>query len=256
MYFGETVTVTADGQKWRAETCGHCGGQFYYLVRLRTTGSANNHYFLDSAGSRQRAESEARGQLERAFREHVVPIPCRHCGKFQEYMLESVRSEQYRWMRTLGIGLLVSVPLLLLVSCILPRVLNGPLTSDVPISVFLQTIVLPILALVAATRVFAARRRRLERFDPNAPEYAVSRRALAEALTPEEFAKLRAPATPHSGALLGRGQLVNQNCVRCGLRIPDELDSRFCAKCGSPVHNRCVVPSESGGCDVCGSGAT
>lgn len=47
-------------------------------------------------------------------------------------------------------------------------------------------------------------------------------------------------------------QLVGRNCVHCGERIPDELESRFCARCGSPVHNRCVRPTAEG-CAECGA---
>ena len=48
-------------------------------------------------------------------------------------------------------------------------------------------------------------------------------------------------------------QLVGQNCVRCGERIPSELDARFCRTCGSPVHDRCARPSVEAGCPACGA---
>lgn len=50
-------------------------------------------------------------------------------------------------------------------------------------------------------------------------------------------------------------QLVGQNCVRCGERIGDELDSRFCQHCRCPVHTGCSRPSEEGSCPVCGASA-
>ena len=49
-------------------------------------------------------------------------------------------------------------------------------------------------------------------------------------------------------------QLVGRNCVRCGDRIPSELDARFCRACGSPVHDRCAVPADGVGCSGCGAG--
>lgn len=48
-------------------------------------------------------------------------------------------------------------------------------------------------------------------------------------------------------------QLVGQNCVRCGERIPNDLEARFCQTCGSPVHDRCARPSGEAGCPVCGA---
>lgn len=47
-------------------------------------------------------------------------------------------------------------------------------------------------------------------------------------------------------------QLVGQNCVRCGERIANELDARFCRTCNSPVHDRCAHPSGEAGCPACG----
>ncbi|WP_410971682.1 hypothetical protein, partial [Salmonella sp. SAL4437] len=38
------------------------------------------------------------------------------------------------------------------------------------------------------------------------------------------------------------GQLVGQNCVRCGGRIPSTFDGRFCQECHSPVHHECARP--------------
>ncbi len=48
-------------------------------------------------------------------------------------------------------------------------------------------------------------------------------------------------------------QLVGRNCVHCGGRISNDLDSRFCRGCGSPVHDRCVRPSGGKACPVCGA---
>jgi hypothetical protein len=48
-------------------------------------------------------------------------------------------------------------------------------------------------------------------------------------------------------------QLVGQSCVRCGDRIPDEIDSRFCGACGSPIHDRCARTGGEGDCTACGA---
>jgi hypothetical protein len=48
-------------------------------------------------------------------------------------------------------------------------------------------------------------------------------------------------------------QLVGQNCVHCGERIPSDLDGRFCRGCGAPSHDRCVRPGGATGCPVCGA---
>jgi hypothetical protein len=48
-------------------------------------------------------------------------------------------------------------------------------------------------------------------------------------------------------------QLVGQNCVRCGERIPSELEARICHACNSPVHDRCALNIGESGCPACGA---
>ena len=48
-------------------------------------------------------------------------------------------------------------------------------------------------------------------------------------------------------------QLVGQKCVHCEGRISDELESRFCEKCGSAVHDRCTRTPDFVGCPGCGA---
>lgn len=51
-------------------------------------------------------------------------------------------------------------------------------------------------------------------------------------------------------------QLVGRSCALCRERISNELDSRYCRGCGSPVHDRCARPNTGTGCPVCGVAAT
>ena len=52
-------------------------------------------------------------------------------------------------------------------------------------------------------------------------------------------------------------QLVNSTCVLCQQRIGSIVEGRFCARCGSPVHKRCIRPESAGAaenmCSACGA---
>lgn len=52
-------------------------------------------------------------------------------------------------------------------------------------------------------------------------------------------------------------QLVGRNCVLCQGRISNDLDSRFCMACESPVHNTCAQnasgTAQGGCCGACGA---
>ena len=50
-------------------------------------------------------------------------------------------------------------------------------------------------------------------------------------------------------------QLVGMACVNCQARITNELDARFCLRCGRPVHDRCARPhgDAAEACEVCGA---
>jgi hypothetical protein len=50
-------------------------------------------------------------------------------------------------------------------------------------------------------------------------------------------------------------QLVGLACARCSKTIGSIVDSRFCAECGCPVHNRCMRPvaEDASACPVCGA---
>jgi hypothetical protein len=257
IYFGETVIVHAQGQTWRGEKCEHCGQRYYYPVTFAATAEVNNPWFQDTAGSWERAEKGARDQLQRALDHEVLPVPCPHCTKYQRYMLPAVRDMSFPRMRLAGRLLLGSIPMVFLLGCVIGALVKEATGQDRPPAFTVVLLLgLPLLPLIAGLWLLIARRRKQENYDPNSEEYKPVRRRLATAyaLTAEQFAQFQIPPPELGPPAPRRGQLVGQNCVRCGERIPDELESRFCAVCGRPVHNRCAVPAE-GGCSVCGATA-
>lgn len=260
IYVGETVTVKVKGQTWREVTCQHCGGRYFYLLKVTATGVAINPYFIDSYGSPGRAEDEARSNLDHALEHKVAPVPCPHCSMYQESMLPVIRAGRLLWVRSigrflLGLGAMLLVPSLLIISLFFlpddPTKWNWRALAAVTAA--------PLLPLIVGTGLVRARRRWMAGYDPNAAAYTASRRRLAaeRALTPEDVTRQQIPVPPPGLARLGRPprskQLVGMSCVRCDQRISASFDSRICPGCGWPVHDRCAAPAEDG-CLQCGAG--
>ncbi len=253
IYFGSTVTFTAEGQTWRTEKCEHCGNQFYYPVRFIATGSAINPYFLDPTSS-ERAEENAIDSLESALRNDIFPVPCPHCTLYQDYMLETVQDTLFSRKWTIDRIYRMLAPGLVFLGCLIPGLFERQTGQAMPREVVIAiTFGLPALALIIGIGLWGMKLRRKAKYQPNAQEHLETRRhvALAHTLKPEEFAKLNIPVPAPDTAPKKLGQLVNKNCVRCNGRISNELDSRFCGRCCSPVHNRCAEPTENG-CPECG----
>jgi hypothetical protein len=222
-------------------------------VRFATAAATANPYLLDSDGSSRRAEERALTLLDHALQREASPVPCPHCFLFQENMLPAVRAAEFRRMRFASKVSLNLIPYTLGLGFVIGAIAFEQVGKEAVPTVMGVTASLVLLFFFCGSGLFLARRGKQAKYDPNAEEHANDRRRLASALAlkPEEFARLGVPSTrtrPRS-----RAQLVGQNCVRCGQRIPHDLDSRFCRGCGSSVHDRCAVPVEGGGCPVCGS---
>lgn len=253
VYFGQIITVGTQGQAWRAQRCEHCGQQFYYHVGFAATGSARDHYFLDSEGSTRRAEVDAQRLLDHALRHEVFPVPCPHCALYQADMVPAVRAKLFPRMRLAARILFTLTPFALIFGCVTMNIARDAGQQYAVYAAVGALIGLPTLFLSAGVGLLAARSRRQAAYDPNSEDQAGPRRRLAAAyaLKPEEFARLRVTAL----AQRPRGQLVGRECARCAQRISCDIDGEFCHVCGSPVHNHCARPGDGTGCPSCGAGA-
>ena len=162
------------GAVWKFVTCAQCQQPYAYLLELEATGTDHDLLFLDGEGSAERARAQAEQNFEHKSRNVVLPVPCPHCGFYQDDMARHLKDDASINPRQIAgavIALLSLVPLML----------------EIPY-IWVLTIVLAVtgLALLAWGLVLAFR------FDPNAgdPE---PRKALGRqyAVWGEQLAELR-----------------------------------------------------------------
>ena len=100
---GTKNSVVAHGVVWKMVHCTHCGERYACQVQLAAVGRDVNLLFIDSAGSAERAKTQALEHLSHQARNAVVPIPCPNCGNYQETTARQMKESA--WMnRTQIVG--------------------------------------------------------------------------------------------------------------------------------------------------------
>src|SRR5262245_24379690 len=90
-----TVRVAAiQGAVWKFVTCTHCQQRYAYLLELVATGEDHDLFFLDKAGSAERARAKAEENLLQKSRNVVLPVPCPHCGSYQDDMSRLLKEKE------------------------------------------------------------------------------------------------------------------------------------------------------------------
>jgi hypothetical protein len=165
-------SVQVAGIVWKTVQCDRCRAEYAYQMERTGIGSGISLLFLDNHGAQTRAQREAEHELcERLAREFDA-VPCPKCGQFPNYMLPALRRWYLRWMRWVGLVLLllaaISFGLYYLVS------LSSSHTAKV-----LQAMHITFLAGsvsgIAGAGMVALRIILSRRYDPNDPSEAEAR---------------------------------------------------------------------------------
>jgi hypothetical protein len=173
---GTRRVAAVEGEVWKSVSCARCGQDYAYRLELRATGEDFDVMsFLDAEESSQRALARAEQNLAEQSRNIVLPVPCPHCGFYQEDMSRNLRGD-------------ASINLLQIAGAAIVVLGLVPLAFDIP-HIWIATVVLAAVGLAILAYgywiAFA--------FDPNAgdPE---PRRLLGrqKAVWGERLAELRA----------------------------------------------------------------
>lgn len=90
---GVQRVAAVQGTFWRFVDCAHCRQPFAFLVNLEATGADHDLLFLDKQGSEERARVTAEENLVKKSRNVVLPVPCPHCGCYQDDMSRELKDE-------------------------------------------------------------------------------------------------------------------------------------------------------------------
>ncbi len=158
---GTKHIAAVQGAVWKPVSCERCQQSYAYLVELEATGEDHDLLFLDGEASAERALAQAEQNLLRKSQRCVLPVPCPHCGFYQEEMSRLLKEQA--WTNPLQIvgGAIVVLSFV-------------PLMFDIAFGW-----VLTVLLAVAGLAVMAYGYVVAFRFDPNAGDPEV-RKALGQ----------------------------------------------------------------------------
>jgi hypothetical protein len=110
---GGKQVATVRGTVWKLVACAHCQQKYAYLLELEATGQAHDALFLDKRGAVEQARAHAAEKILQKSRNVVLPVPCPHCGFYQDDMSELLKDE-VRINPTQVVGMLVMLVSLIL----------------------------------------------------------------------------------------------------------------------------------------------
>ena len=170
-----TRVAAVQGAAWKFVSCAHCQQRYAYLLELEATGEDHDPLFLDGKASAERARAKAEQNLLQKSRNVVLPVPCPHCGSYQDDMSRMLKQE-------------ASINSLQIAGAVIAALSFVPLAFGIPY-IWILTTVAAIVGLALLTWGYA----RASGFDPNAgdpgPRKALGRR---HALWGEQLAELLA----------------------------------------------------------------
>jgi hypothetical protein len=106
--------AAVQGTALKLVSCAHCHKDFAYFVDLEATGECHDLLLLNEEAASRQAAALAEQALTRMSQSIVLPIPCPHCGSYQDDMVRLLRSEgtsRVPLIAGLTVGALSFIPL-------------------------------------------------------------------------------------------------------------------------------------------------
>jgi hypothetical protein len=98
MFFGIDYTTTASGAVLKFVQCEECGDGYAYWMSRQIKASQFSPFALDNRDAAQGSRREARKRLRAALANSCDPVPCPHCGWYQEAMVLRLRKIRFKWV--------------------------------------------------------------------------------------------------------------------------------------------------------------
>jgi hypothetical protein len=145
------------------ERCERCQAEYVFEVARTARGSSFSPALIADEGAARRAADEATRKLRAMRRTATAPVPCPMCGWYQRPMIPLAQAQHNRWMQGWGIGLLLSLLLLL------PATLCA-LCANAHSSILVALGIANLVAFVGGIGLQIVRLITCGRFDPNAQD--------------------------------------------------------------------------------------
>jgi hypothetical protein len=108
MFLGIDYTTTASGAVLKFVQCEDCGKGYAYWMSRRIRASQFSPLALTNRGSAEGARTKAEDRLRESLKNSCDPVPCPHCGKYQEAMVLRLRRIRFKWVTKFCIGLFLA----------------------------------------------------------------------------------------------------------------------------------------------------
>jgi hypothetical protein len=166
-------TVVLHGSTIVVVRCRFCLEKYRYLLERRGQGQG----YSDGA-----ARDQARDRLNRALDTGIDPVPCPHCGRYQDNMVELLRKRRHAALRFFGsASLVVGVLAGALIGLVVLAAADSPRGVDVPAAVIAFS--LAAVPLNLGIVLLWVRRFKAAAYDPNKEIPREERLRLADRLT-------------------------------------------------------------------------
>jgi hypothetical protein len=90
---GATHVAAVQGAFWKVVLCAQCQESYAYLLQIDATGEEHDLLFLDAQVSSEAARAKAEENLLKKSHNVVLPVPCPHCGFYQDDMSRRLKDE-------------------------------------------------------------------------------------------------------------------------------------------------------------------
>jgi hypothetical protein len=163
IYYARQFNASFTGIRMVPVCCEQCRSDYFYELARVGTGSASAPYGIGSKGAAERAEKQAKEELQRRLVEESELVPCPRCHWINQEMIAGYRKARYRgWGKFAGGLAVIGTSISVLIGLVLS---NGPAVDRDARNFFL--VVGPVVSLGLAGLLLLARNWLRSLINPN-----------------------------------------------------------------------------------------
>lgn len=95
--------ATEEGEMLKVVQCEQCESDYAYKVQRKAKGRGYANVFIDGKHGAERADIQAKINIQKKLQRAVDFVPCTNCGHYQSDMVAKFRRNYQRWMFSSGL---------------------------------------------------------------------------------------------------------------------------------------------------------